>query len=125
MIQPAAGDAGNALGCALSYFYRDNKKIRIESCDDDMESSYLGPEFNNEEINSFLKSIGLEKDPLEEENLFNEIAEKLSKGKIVAWFQGRMEYGPRALGNRSILGDPRIKDMQRKMNLKIKNRESF
>ncbi len=124
-IQPAAGDAGNALGSALSYFYRDNKKIRIESCDDDMESSYLGPEFNNEEINSFLKSIGLEKDPLEEENLFNEIAEKLSKGKIVAWFQGRMEYGPRALGNRSILGDPRIKDMQRKMNLKIKNRESF
>tara|TARA_B100000886_G_C20422448_1_gene492249 strand:+ start:809 stop:2644 length:1836 start_codon:yes stop_codon:yes gene_type:complete len=124
-IQPAAGDAGNALGCALSYFYRDKKKIRKLNYDDDMGSAYLGPEFNNEEIYSFLKSMGLKKDPIEGENLFNQIAEKLSKGKIVAWFQGRMEYGPRALGNRSILGDPRIKEMQKKMNLKIKNRESF
>ena len=124
-IQPASGDAGNALGCALSYFYNDNQKTRNPKENDDMSSSYLGPEFNDEEIDSFLKSIDLNKEKIDEDTLVSEIAQKLSRGDVIGWFQGRMEYGPRALGNRSILGDPRIKDMQKKMNLKIKNRESF
>ena len=124
-IQPASGDAGNALGCALSYFYNNNKKTRNLNENDDMSSSYLGPEFSNEEIDSFLKSINLNKETVDEDTLVSEVAQKLSQGEVIGWFQGRMEYGPRALGNRSILGDPRIKDMQKKMNLKIKNRESF
>ncbi|CAE19705.1 Carbamoyltransferase [Prochlorococcus marinus subsp. pastoris str. CCMP1986] len=124
-IQPAAGDAGGALGSALALlsksknFKRNNVKI------DKMHSSYLGPEFSDEKIEKFLLGLNISYEKYQDDELFKEVAQYLSDSKVVGWFQGRMEYGPRALGNRSILGDPRVPDMQKKMNIKIKNRESF
>ena len=124
-IQPAAGDAGNALGCALSYIYKYKKENRYVDQMDSMHSAYLGPDFSDDLIEDFLSDLNIKFEKFETNQLSKITSKKLSEGSVVGWFQGRMEYGPRALGNRSILGDPRLEDMQKKMNLKIKNRESF
>ena len=124
-IQPAAGDAGSAVGCALSYLYNQKKINRKVSKSDSMQSAYLGPSFKKEDILDFLKNQKINYEEYNHDEVCSVTADYLSRGKIIGWFQGRMEYGPRALGNRSILGDPRDPEMQKKMNLKIKFRESF
>ena len=124
-IQPAAGDAGGALGAALSFWHIELKKERITSLKDDMKGSYLGPQFSDEEIEKTLKEQGIKFSKLEENEIIKKTAKELSDGKAIGWFQGRMEFGPRALGSRSILADPRNGNMQKKLNLKIKFRESF
>jgi carbamoyltransferase len=129
-IQPAAGDAGGALGAALSVWHQYLGNERQTGCKngcgrDSMKGSYLGPRFGAEEIESYLKSVGASYRRLDESELVKEVAGRLADEKIVGWFQGRMEFGPRALGGRSILGDPRSPAMQSVMNLKIKFRESF
>jgi carbamoyltransferase len=151
-IQPAAGDAGGALGCALSawHHYLDKERIpfpaRRRGADhaapapvgvgaeaaaayatphDRQRGSYLGPEFSDEEIVSFLDQVGAKYERLSEEEIISRAADVLAAENVVGWFQGRMEFGPRALGNRSIIGDSRSRQMQTTMNLKIKFRESF
>ncbi len=124
-IQPAAGDAGGSLGAALALWHIEQKNQRIVNLDDDMNGSYLGNEFNQEEIEKELKSIGANFETLEYNDLVNRTSDVLSYEKAVGWFQGRMEFGPRALGGRSILGDPRSDKMQKNLNLKVKYRESF
>jgi len=124
-IQPAAGDAGGALGAALAFWHIEQKNPRIINLTDSMKGSYLGTEFNQQEIEKDLKSIGANFEKFDYQDLINNTAELLSKGKAIGWFQGRMEFGPRALGNRSILGDPRSDKMQKNLNLKVKYRESF
>lgn len=130
-VQPAAGDAGGALGAALSAWhqYYGHKRPAatngLRTGQDAMNGAYLGPEYNDDEIRSILKSLGIPYVTLERNELISAVAAMLSEQKIVGWFQGRMEFGPRALGNRSILGDARSKNMQSIMNLKIKLRESF
>lgn len=126
-IQPAAGDAGGALGCALYAFYNkfDSKRI-VQKNRDSQKGSYLGPEYTQKQIQEFLDSSDITYKKYDNMGDLNKvIADELSHGKVVGWFQGRMEYGPRALGNRSILGDPRSESMQSMLNLKIKYRESF
>lgn len=123
--QPAAGDAGGALGVALATWHKELQKPRtVKSCDN-MNGSYLGPEFDESEIIKELKTCEAVFETLSETNILEEVARELSEGKAVGWFQGRMEFGPRALGNRSILGDPSSDKMQKILNLKIKYRESF
>lgn len=125
-IQPAAGDAGGALGAALSayYLYYGNERIIAEN--DSMSGSYLGPSFTNKEVERIVKFYKAEYTFCPDfEELSAKTASLLNEGNVVGWFQGRMEFGPRALGNRSILGDARNKEMQKKLNLKIKYRESF
>lgn len=124
-VQPAAGDAGGALGAALAAYHLHAKRPRQVCHPDSMNASALGPEFLPDEIESALLAIGAHFTEVKDETLFDETASALAAGDVVGWFQGRMEFGPRALGNRSILGDPRRPDMQRKLNLKIKFRESF
>ncbi len=124
-IQPAAGDAGGSLGAALALWHIEQKKERVVNSDDDMKGSYLGTEFNQEEIEKELKSVGANFEKLQYEDLISKTAEFLSNEKAIGWFQGRMEFGPRALGARSILGDPRSDKMQKNLNLKVKYRESF
>jgi carbamoyltransferase len=124
-IQPAAGDAGGALGAALSAWHQYLDQPRSGSSQDRMQGAYLGPRFSNAEIASFLDRIGARSSFLVDEALMERVAELLEDGKVVGWFQGRMEFGPRALGGRSIIGDPRSSQMQSVMNLKIKYRESF
>ena len=124
-IQPAAGDAGGSLGAALALWHDEQNNPRIINPKDDMQGSYLGPAYTQSEIEKELKTIGAKFDILTEDNLINRTAEDLSNGNAVGWFQGRMEFGPRALGGRSILGDPRSPDMQKILNLKVKYRESF
>ena len=124
-IQPAAGDAGGSLGAALALWYIEQGNKREVSQEDDMKGSYLGSEFSQDEIEKELKSIGANFETFDYKNLINETAEHLSKQKAIGWFQGRMEFGPRALGGRSILGDPRSDKMQKNLNLKVKYRESF
>ncbi len=124
-IQPAAGDAGGSLGAALALWHIEQKNQRIVNLDDDMNGSYLGNEFNQEEIEKELTSIGANFETLEYNDLVNRTSDVLSYEKAVGWFQGRMEFGPRALGGRSILGDPRSDKMQKNLNLKVKYRESF
>ncbi len=125
-IQPAAGDAGGALGAALMIHYqylgnpRKNDPLR-----DSQKGSYLGPDFPNEEIEKFLKKKGFPYRKLSDSELYETVSDYMIEEKVVGWFQGRMEYGPRALGNRSIVGDARSPKMQSIMNLKIKYRESF
>jgi carbamoyltransferase len=125
-IQPAAGDAGGALGAALFVWYQLADKPRQPRLKDNQKGSLLGPSFSNDQIAQFLTSAGA---PAEryaaEDELLQVVAALLAAGKIVGWFSGRMEFGPRALGARSILGDPRNPSMQATMNLKIKFRESF
>lgn len=126
-VQPASGDAGGALGAALAvwYEYLDNERSVDQNRTDSMSGAYLGPEFSQTEIQSFLDTLNAKYIKLKEKNLFSTVATELKEGKVVGWFQGKMEFGPRALGNRSILGDPRNSEMQKTMNLKIKYRESF
>lgn len=124
-IQPAAGDAGGALGAALFtwYHYNDNKRTPIPG--DSQKGSYLGPNFDNSTIEKFLKEQNIPFLQVDEKSLYEKVADYIADEKIIGWFQGRMEFGPRALGARSIIGDARSKTMQSKMNLKIKFRESF
>ena len=124
-IQPAAGDAGGSLGAALALWYSNQKNERHINIEDDMKGSYLGPEFTQEQIEEELKSVGANFQTLEYENLLNLTSDYLSKENAIGWFQGKMEFGPRALGARSILGDPRSDRMQKNLNLKVKYRESF
>ena len=124
-IQPAAGDAGGSLGAALAYWHLELKKERKINSQDQMKGSYLGPEFSQDQIEEKLKSIGAKFFILQDEKFYEYIVNSLIKGNAIGWFQGRMEFGPRALGARSILGDPRSKVMQKNLNLKVKYRESF
>jgi len=124
-IQPAAGDAGGSLGAALALWYIEQGNKRDINLNDDMKGSYLGPEFTEEEIEKELKSIGANYEKLNYEDLIIKTSEFLSNEKAIGWFQGRMEFGPRALGGRSILGDARSDKMQKNLNLKVKYRESF
>ena len=124
-IQPAAGDAGGSLGAALALWHLDQGNERKVNLNDDMKGSYLGPEFSQNQIEEELKSIGAIFEIVEYKELINLTSSYLSKEKAIGWFQGRMEFGPRALGNRSILGDPRSDKMQKNLNLKVKYRESF
>ena len=124
-IQPAAGDAGGSLGAALALWHIDQGNKRKINLKDDMQGSYLGSEYSQDHIENELKSIGAHFDILNYEDLIIKTAEYLSKEKAIGWFQGRMEFGPRALGGRSILGDPRSEKMQKNLNLKVKYRESF
>jgi len=124
-IQPAAGDAGGALGAALALWHHELKKERSVPLIDKMQGSYLGPSFSNDEIQEALTSLGATFKKLPEEELLKITALELSKEKTIGWFQGRMEFGPRALGSRSIIADPRSEKMQKNLNLKVKFRESF
>jgi len=124
-IQPAAGDAGGSLGAALALWYIEQGNKRDINLNDDMKGSYLGPEFTEEEIEKELKLIGANYEKVDYEDLINKTSGFLSNEKAIGWFQGRMEFGPRALGGRSILGDPRSDKMQKNLNLKVKYRESF
>ena len=125
-IQPAAGDAGSAVGAALSAYHQYlGKSRKLPKSGDSMKGSYLGPCYTADQIERTLQPLGAVYTRWEDDQLLDHIAEHLASEKVVGWFQGRMEFGPRALGGRSILGDPRSKDMQSVMNLKIKFRESF
>ena len=124
-IQPAAGDAGGSLGAALALWHIDQGNKRSVNSNDDMKGSYLGTEFNQDDIEKELKTLGASFEILNYEELIDKTAELLSNEKAIGWFQGRMEFGPRALGGRSILGDPRSDKMQKNLNLKVKYRESF
>ena len=124
-IQPAAGDAGGSLGAALALWHLEQKNKRKVDPNDDMQGSYLGPEYSQKEIENELNKIGAVYEIKNDEDLLNQTADDLSKGEAIGWFQGRMEFGPRALGARSILGDPRSEIMQKNLNLKVKFRESF
>src|SRR6059036_2899 len=125
-IQPAAGDAGGAIGAALSAWHRlENRARKTAPPEDAMRGAFLGPAYTNEEIERFLLKQGAPYVRLQDGPLLDRVADELAAGKVVGWFQGRMEFGPRALGARSILGDARNTKMQSVMNLKIKYRESF
>lgn len=125
-IQPAAGDAGGAVGCALAAWHQELGQERSTSPGlDAMSGAYLGPEFSQAEIERRLQEIGAVFTTMPHEEMIERTADALANGKAVGWFQGRMEFGPRALGNRSILGDPRNESMQKTLNLKVKYRESF
>jgi len=125
-IQPAAGDAGGALGVAQLIWHRQLQKPRtVRPGKDSMKGAYLGPSFSDAEIENFLKTARAGYTKLSKEEMQQKVAELISKEKIVGWFNGRMEFGPRALGSRSIIGDPRSPKMQADMNIKIKFREGF
>jgi carbamoyltransferase len=125
-IQPAAGDAGGALGAALIgwYNYFGNQRT-ADNKNDSQKGSYLGPEFNDEEIESFLNIRKLPYTRMSEEEITNKVSDLIADEKVIGWFSGRMEFGPRALGSRSIIGDARSPKMQAQMNIKIKFREGF
>ena len=125
-IQPASGDAGGALGAALAAYYLfQNQPRQVNGCGDRMHGSYLGPEFTQQDIERRLTKMGAKYSVLSESELMDECVDALVEEKAIGWFQGRMEFGPRALGARSILGDPRSPTMQSVLNLKVKFRESF
>ena len=124
-VQPASGDAGGSLGAALSLWHIDQENPRVINNLDDMKGSYLGPEYSQSDIENELTKIGANFAVIDEEKLISTTADDLANGEAIGWFQGRMEFGPRALGNRSILGDSRSSAMQKNLNLKIKYRESF
>ncbi|MEV0370579.1 carbamoyltransferase [Streptomyces sp. NPDC050636] len=124
-VQPAASDAGGSLGAASYVWHQRLSNPRCPEGKDAMHGSLLGPSFDNGTIRSYLDSIGARYCQVDHEELVRTAAELLAAGKIVAWFQGRQEFGPRALGSRSILGDPRSPGLQRHLNLAVKNRESF
>ena len=124
-IQPAAGDAGGSLGAALALWHIEYNNKREINSKDSMKGSYLGEEFSQEKIEKELKLIGAKYETLNYEDVINQTAKNLANEKAIGWFQGRMEFGPRALGGRSILGDPRSDKMQKNLNLKVKYRESF
>ena len=124
-IQPAAGDAGGALGCALFVYYHLLERERKCCGQDFQQGSLLGNAYGNEEIRQYLDDRKIAYEYIEDDSLMPLISRYLAEGKVIGWFQGRMEFGPRALGARSILGDPRNPEMQKRMNMKIKFRESF
>ena len=124
-IQPAAGDAGGALGSALAFWYKELKNKRTKPIKDEMKGSYLGPSFSDDEIEKSLITNGARYEKVSEDKITKIVANELSKEKIIGWFQGRMEFGPRSLGCRSIIADPRSEKMQKILNLKVKYRESF
>ncbi|RCU49210.1 hypothetical protein DU002_12735 [Corallincola holothuriorum] len=124
-IQPAAGDAGGALGAAMSGVYQHCGQPRELNGTDLQKGSYLGPEYSDDDVDKILQQRGLPAELLDDGRLMQKVAGELASDRVIGWFQGRMEFGPRALGNRSILGDPRSQQMQSVMNLKIKYRESF
>ena len=124
-IQPAAGDAGGAIGAALAIWHIERRGARQARMQDGMHGAYLGPEFGQREIDRRLIEAGALFDTLSDDEMLDQAADALTEGQVVGWFQGRMEFGPRALGARSILGDPRSPAMQKTMNLRIKHRESF
>ncbi|MBH98504.1 MAG: hypothetical protein CMM56_08640 [Rhodospirillaceae bacterium] len=125
-IQPAAGDAGGALGAALSVWYVHHAKERkLSAKRDEMSGTYLGPEFSDDEIESSLNECGAKYLKLSQDELIEKVAAALADEKAIGWMQGRMEFGPRALGGRSIIADPRSPAMQKQLNLKVKYRESF
>ncbi|WP_100641066.1 carbamoyltransferase [Alteromonas facilis] len=127
-IQPAAGDAGGALGAALeawfSYFNQP-RHIASTHCVDTMQGAYLGPEYSDDDIHNVISQLGVPAERHSHADIINNTVDWLASDQVIGWFQGRMEFGPRALGNRSILGDARSVNMQRQMNVKIKQRESF
>ncbi len=123
-IQPAAGDAGGSLGAALAYWHKELNKPR-NTFKDLMKGSYLGPKFTDDDVEKELKKLDAKYKKINKNEIISLTANEISKNKIVGWFQGRMEFGPRALGARSILADPRSRNMQKELNLKIKFRESF
>ena len=125
-MQPASGDAGGSLGAALAFWYHElGEKRSIPSDLDDMKGSYLGPSFKDDHIEKTLISLGANFRKYDEKNLINIVVEELKNEKTIGWFQGRMEFGPRALGARSIIADPRSDKIQKELNLKVKFRESF
>ena len=125
-IQPAAGDAGGSLGAALAFWYNElGNKRSVSKEVDEMQGSYLGPSFKDDQVENTLKSLNAKYKKYSEDNLINIIAEKIKNEKTIGWFQGRMEFGPRALGSRSIIADSRSDKMQKELNLKVKFRESF
>lgn len=124
-VQPAAGDAGCALGAALDAAIDITGRPHLRTSGDAMRGALLGPGFSDADIEAFLTSRGYPHERFEGAALYDVVADRLARGEIIGWFQDRMEFGPRALGARSILGDPRVPDMQKRMNLKIKFRESF
>jgi carbamoyltransferase len=124
-IQPAAGDAGGAVGAALAAYHIELKQPREKVGTDRMQGAYLGPSFEQSDIEKSLEEAGAVFHTLTDEEIIEQTAQALADGKAVGWFQGRMEFGPRSLGARSILGDPRSPAMQRILNLKVKYRESF
>ena len=124
-IQPASGDAGGALGAALAFWYKELGNERNHNSSDTMKGSYLGPTFGNKEIEKILSEAGAKYDFFSDDELIEKTTNALSNEKAIGWFQGRMEFGPRALGARSIIADPRSSTMQKNLNLKVKFRESF
>ena len=124
-IQPAAGDAGGALGAAQVFYYQELNNERKILKTDSMKGSYLGPRFTDNQVENELKSCQANYKKLSSDQIIKETAKALSEEKTIGWFQGRMEFGPRSLGNRSIIADPRSDDMQKNLNLKVKYRESF
>lgn len=124
-IQPAAGDSGGALGAALACYHIYFDKERVPANDDCMRGSYLGPEYSEKDTERMIESCGAVAQLRAESELYREVAHLIASGTVVGWFQGRMEWGPRALGNRSIIADPRNAEMQQKLNSKIKFREEF
>jgi carbamoyltransferase len=125
-VQPAAGDAGGALGAALFVWYRylENER-RVDGIRDLQKGSYLGTHYSDEEIKAVFDEYGIKYEKLSTDQLVNKVAALINEDNVIGWFQGKMEFGPRALGARSIIGDARSQEMQAKMNLKIKFRESF
>ena len=126
-VQPAAGDAGGAVGAALAAYYLYQKRERVLDANqiDGMQGAYLGPAYDQAQVEHELQAQGAKFTTLTDKEVIDRTARSLSEGKAVGWMQGRMEFGPRALGNRSILGDPRSPMMQKMLNLKVKYRESF
>ena len=124
-IQPASGDAGGALGAAQVFYFQELNNKRNISNIDSMQGAYLGPQFSDDQVESELKNCGAFYKKLNLEQIISDTAKALSEEKVVGWFQGRMEFGPRSLGNRSIIADPRSEKMQKNLNLKVKYRESF
>ena len=124
-IQPASGDAGGALGAAQVFYYQELDNSRKILKTDSMNGSYLGPQFTDEQVENELKSCGANYKKLTSDQIIKDTAKALSEEKAVGWFQGRMEFGPRSLGNRSIIADSRSEKMQKNLNLKVKYRESF
>jgi carbamoyltransferase len=126
-VQPAAGDAGGALGAALNayHIYKDQPRSPRDNTTDAMQGAYLGPAYEQNDIESRLKNAGAKFETLSDDAIFETTATAMSDEKAIGWFQGRMEFGPRALGGRSIIGDPRSETMQKTLNLRVKYRESF
>ena len=124
-VQPAAGDAGGSLGAALALWYIEKNNPRTIDNEDSMQGSYLGPEYLQKEIEEQLDAAHAKYEIYNDEELLGKVASDLSNQEVIGWFQGRMEFGPRALGGRSILADPRSEKMQKNLNLKVKFRESF